>query len=270
MSLSAGCLALVLIIATLVLFLVTNIRQALYVRRQDSFIDSVTHELKSPLASISLCLETMETREVPAEMHTRFIQMMKRDVDRLRDFIEHILEAGRLEHNEREVEEEPTILAELVNRCMDQVKKRHVLNSDTIQLVWRISSPDSPIFTDPTALEIVLLNLLDNAIKYSKHKDEIDVSLTILEDADWLTFEVRDKGIGLSKKHLKKVFNRFHRVERPDKPKVKGTGLGLYVVSSLVRRLGGQIIAESEGEDLGSTFKAKLPLHRPKDAMELA
>ena len=262
--LSAGCLALVLIITVLIIFLVTNIRQALYVRRQSSFIDSVTHELKSPLASISLCLETMETREVPPEMNARFIDMMKRDVDRLRAFIEHILEAGRLEHNEREVEDAPTHLPELVKRCLDQVERRHAINSDCIKLNMAVTQPERAIFTDPMALEIVLLNLLDNAIKYSD-RENLEVRLTIREDGDWLTFEVKDKGIGISKKHLKKVFNRFHRVDRPDKPRVKGTGLGLYVVSSLVRRLGGQITAESDGEELGTSFMARLPLRRPRD-----
>ena len=267
--LSAGCLFLMLIIAVLVIFLVTNIRQSLYVKRQDSFIDSVTHELKSPLASISLCLETMEMRDITPEMNARFIGMMKQDVDRLRAFIEHILEAGRLEHNERDVEEEGTLIAPLVVSCIEQICKRHALEETTIKMELRLEDPKQPILTDPTALEIVLINLLDNAVKYSE-KSRLDVVISVRDEGEWLNVEVADKGIGISKRHLKKVFNRFHRVERVDKPKVKGTGLGLYVVASLVRRLGGRITVDSDGEELGSTFKVTLPLHKQRMFTETA
>ncbi len=259
--LSAGCLFLVLIIVALILFLVANLRQALLVQHQSTFIDSVTHELKSPLASLSLCLETMESRDLTPELQARFITMMKHDVERLRDFIEHILEAGRLEHNEREIGQEPVALPELVARCLAQIQKRHTIPEDAIRVTLQFNDPERQIVTDPLALEIVLLNLLDNAVKYSE-AGQVKVDLSARDDGEWMTFQVVDRGIGIPKKHLKKVFRRFHRVERDDKPKVKGTGLGLYVVASLVQRLGGRITASSEGADSGATFTVRLPIRR--------
>jgi len=255
--LSLGDVFLVLIIAVLVVFLVSNVRQVRYVRRQDTFIDSVTHELKSPLASLRLCLETMATRELTPDMGDKLVAMMQGDVDRLQAFIEHVLEAGRLEHKERELTYEPTVLPEIAERCLKQIQQRHQLRGDRFELVLELAASERPIVTDAMALEIILLNLLDNAVKYSG--STVKIRLTLSEGAGKLFIEVKDSGIGIPANKLKTIFTRFYRIQRSGPSRVTGTGLGLYVVASLVKRLGGKISASSEGESRGSTFHVELP-----------
>ncbi len=255
--LSLGDVFLVMIITVLVVSLVRNVRQVRYVRRQDTFIDSVTHELKSPLASLRLCLDTMATRELTPEMGDKLVGMMKDDVDRLQAFIEHVLDAGRLEHKERELEYVPTMLPELAERCMRQIQQRHQLAGDRFELVLEMSRAEEPMVTDAMALEIILLNLLDNAVKYSA--GDVWVRLTLIDRDDTLLIEVKDSGIGMPGNKLKRIFTRFYRIQRSGPSRVTGTGLGLYVVASLVKRLGGRISASSEGENLGSTFRVELP-----------
>lgn len=259
--LSIGDVFLALILTALVLFLVSSVRQTLYVRRQKTFIDSVTHELKSPLASLRLCLDTMEVRELTPPMRARFIQMMKDDVSRLQAFIEHVLEAGRIEHNERDLEFEPTLVPELVNRCIKQVVQRHHVSADRIAVEMTLTNAETPIISDPIALDIIVTNLLDNAIKYSPPNSPI--RLRICDTAGRLQIEVKDQGIGIPRPKLKSIFRRFYRIRRKEVADVRGTGLGLYVVHSLVRRLSGRIVAESEGDQRGSTFRVDLPFQHP-------
>lgn len=267
LTLGIGCLFLVGVITVLVMGLVSNIRQALYVRLQKTFIDSVTHELKSPLASIRLGLDTLEMREMTPEMQARFLQMMRKDVDRLQAFIEHILEAGRLEQSTRHMEFHATPLHPLLERCLEPIYKRHAIAQDAVTL--RFDLPDDSgapfhVITDPMALEIILTNLIDNAVKYSPI-DRVHIEVRVWSRGPTWGVEVRDQGLGIPPKLLKKkIFERFYRVERSDTPditNIQGTGLGLYVVRSLVKRLGGRIRAESPGPDQGSTFSVTFP-HR--------
>ncbi len=255
--LAIGCLFLLAIMLTLVLLLISNVRQTLKVRQQNAFIDSVTHELKSPLASLRLCLETMEMRSVSPEMQIRFVSMMKKDVERLGDFVEHILEAGRMEHQERILRYEWVTLPDILQHCIQRVSRRY---SQHHNIVLRSVSEDADpheIKTDAIALETILINLLDNAIKYSTAPADIDVS--IIYHKEHTEIAVSDQGRGLTQRQSKRVFQRFYRVNRSDLPTPRGTGLGLYVVASLVQQLGGRIKAHSDGENKGSTFTVTLP-----------
>lgn len=257
LTLIIGCLFLLGIMIVLVLQLVGNIRYTLYLRRQDIFIDSVTHEFKSPLASIRLCLETMEMRDLTPEMKDRFVGMMKKDVERLIAFVEHILEAGRLEHKQREFKHAAVSIPETAERCAEMITDRYRLPSQAITVTSLVSPAHEVIISDAVACETILLNLIDNAVKYSEHPPEI--SVTLEEEGSWLKMSVRDKGIGIPKNLLKKVFQRFFRIRHDHTPHARGTGLGLYVVSSLVSGLGGTIHAMSQGEGFGSTFEVWLP-----------
>ncbi len=257
--LAGGCVFLALVIAALVLFLVSNIRQALYVRRQDTFVDSVTHELKSPLASLRLALDTMEMRELTPAHRARFLSMMDRDVDRLQAFIEHVLEAGRLEHGRRQFVSEPVSVPAIVDQVLDVLRKRHDLPDAAISLDMQLTEQCESMFTDPMALDIIVLNLIDNAIKYSHGKPEVTLSLRE-EPGPQLVIEVADKGAGIPEDQLKKVFRRFHRVEGEGVRHVPGTGLGLYVVRFLVQHLGGKIDAHSDGVGHGALFRVRLPI----------
>lgn len=251
-------LLLAVVIATLVAFVVANARAVLLMRRQDSFIDGVTHELKSPLASLRLSLDTLERRSVPEHVRARFMDQMSRDVDRLQLFIEHILEAGRLQNRERQFEVEPTDLSLLARRCVEQIERRHGLGTDVIE-VHDDLGPDATTVTDPVAVEIALLNLLDNAVKYCDGPPRVRLDAGRADGA--YVFAVRDEGVGLPKQELKLVFNRFYRVASTGR--VRGTGLGLSVSRGLIRGLGGDITARSDGPGTGSTFTLSLPLVRP-------
>jgi signal transduction histidine kinase len=257
-----GVLSLVVIMSVLVMFSIFLAREILEVRRQDSFIDSVTHELKTPLASIKLCLQTLQRPGIPAEKRAALERMMHADVDRLSTFIDDVLQASRLAHDDVGMAIDEVLLADLAERCAEVVAMRHKLREGAVRVEI---APELVVWSDPAALEIVLRNLIDNAVKYSK--DVIDVRVTAREDerAGVVIVEVHDRGMGIPRKDLKRIFHRFYRVSDESVRARKGTGLGLFVVSSLVRNLGGRVEAESAGPGEGSTMRMRLPL-RPDEA----
>lgn len=255
--LAIGDLFLTLILAIVVMFFVSTTRQVRWVRRQNTFIDSVTHELKSPLAGLRLAVDTLERRELSPEMRDRFLNMMREDVDRLQAFIEQLLEAGRLAHGERPIELQTLDLVDLLDRCAKKIRLRHQLEDASVVIRIDCDGPELWIKTDPVALETIVMNLLDNAVKYSP--DEVVVVLHAKISSGRLGLTVSDRGLGISPKQLGKVFRRFHRI-RHAAASVRGTGLGLYVVSELVRQLRGRVTAQSEGEGHGAIFTVDLPL----------
>lgn len=252
-----GLLAFVVIMAVLVMFTIFLAREILEVRRQDSFIDSVTHELKSPLASMKLCLQTLEREGLAEDKRAALRAMMREDIDRLSSFIDEVLQANRLAHGEMGVELTEVPLRTLADRMADGVATRHKVAREQIDV--RIPSGLS-VYTDRVSMEIVLRNLIDNAVKYSDRQVEITVDARIDEAAQRTIITVTDRGIGIGKADLRRVFNRFFRVASEAVRKRKGTGLGLFVVSALVRNVGGTVSAESPGEGLGTTFTVRLPL----------
>lgn len=253
--LSVGCALLVAIIVILIVFIVAHVRQTLYVRRVNTFIDSVTHELNSPLASIRLGLETLEMREVPPEVRRKLLKMMKADVDRLGSFIKLVLEAGRLEHGERGIELMPTDVCEVVGACVAATASRYEVEPAAFQVHCQLPADLRPML-DPVAIEVVVLNLLSNAVKYSAGR--LDVRVTVTRAGEWLAIAVEDSGIGIPQGKLKKVFRRFYRVDLATR--VKGTGLGLYLVQKLIEQLGGEVSVSSDGEGMGATFVVRVPM----------
>lgn len=250
-----GAIAFTAIIAILVLFTYFLAREIREVRRQDTFIDSVTHELKSPLASLKLCVETLGRDNLAEDQRGKLRQMMLNDVDRLAAFIDDVLQASRLAHEAATINLSDVPLAELARSCASIVAVRHRLADE----VFHVEIDDALVVTtDKIALEIVLKNLIDNAAKYSR--DPVNVRITGRVDAgDRLVLEVKDNGIGIAKKQLKRVFDRFYRVDDESVRRRRGTGLGLFVVSSLVRNLDGKVSAHSEGLGCGTTMRVILP-----------
>jgi signal transduction histidine kinase len=252
----AGIVSFATIITVLVLFAVFLAREILEVRRQTTFVDSVTHELRSPLSSLRLCLETLRRPELPAAQGERLHDMMRHDVERLAGFIDDILEATRVGHGERRHSAVRVELAALVHRCVASVMRRHAVESDTVH----IEVPESlHVFSDPTALETVIKNLLDNAVKYSDRP--VDVAITARVEGSELCIEVVDKGIGIPRRELARVFDRFYRVDAEEVRARRGTGLGLFVVRALVRGLGGSLTAYSAGPGTGTKMTIVLPNH---------
>ena len=253
----AGVVSFLAIMTVLILFSVFLAREILEVRRQTTFVDSVTHELRSPLASLRLCLETLGREGVVEEQREQLRHMMLEDVERLSSFIEDILEAGRLEHGQARGRAISRVdLTGLIERCMAAVRKRHTVPDGAITVDVPVGLA---IVTDATALEVIVKNLLDNAVKYSG--ETIDVRLDVRRTSPHrLRIEVTDRGVGIPKHAIRRVFDRFYRVDEEAVRSRRGTGLGLFVVKALVSNLGGKLRAHSEGENRGTRMTVVLPL----------
>lgn len=257
--LAAGILSLALIMCVLVLFSVSLVREILEGRRQQMFIDSVTHELKSPLASIQLCLETLERDGISTAQQEKLRRMMRTDVERLSLFVDDILQASRIAHRLRSQSWMMVDVSQLLTTTIEGIRQRYGLPVEAFRLT---AVAHLETFTDPTALEIILKNLLDNAVKYSASDPVVEVELHQREPG-YLGIVVRDHGIGVERSQLRRIFRRFHRSPDPQVNERSGSGLGLYVVQQLLRNLGGRIRAESAGLGAGTTMRIRLPLAAP-------
>jgi two-component system, OmpR family, sensor histidine kinase SenX3 len=245
-------------------FLVREIRRN---EQHDSFINAVTHELKTPIASIRLYLETLQSREVDDKRRREFYQLMLSDTDRLLGTVEQVLKAGQAvqkssKHQRAELEFEP-----LVRECMDLVRTRHHLHTDALHYVPEGSNgAGAQVFGNAEELRTAVCNLLDNAVKYSGTK--VDIAVRMETDDKNVSLQVRDSGVGIPPEELKRIFKRFYRVSNRSLAHVKGTGLGLFIVRSIARKHGGKVFAESAGEGHGTTVTLELP--RSFAAMEKA
>ncbi len=263
--LGVGIGALIVIMTVLVLFSVFLVRQIVEVRRQTSFIDSVTHELKSPLAALKLCLETLGRPDLPEPQYERLRHMMLDDVERLGGFIDRVLAATRLPAERSSHPLQEVRLAALARRCIAVVTRRAHQPEEVVRVDI---PPDLVVVSDEVALAAVLENLIDNAVKYSQHNVEVEISARPEGKAE-VVIEVRDRGIGIPRAQLRRVFDRFYRVPDEDVRSRRGTGLGLYVVSALVRSLGGKVEAFSAGAGQGATMRVTLPVHPRTRALRL-
>ncbi len=250
-----GAISFVVIMTVLILFSIYLAREILEVRRQDSFIDSVTHELKSPLASLKLGLETLSRGALDVAQREEIRGMMLDDVDRLASCIDDVLQASLLAHGAALMGAQEIDLGELALRCAASVAARYHLSEASIG----VEIPrGTMISSDRAALEIVVKNLLDNAVKYSNNVAAVRLCLST-DRKGRPVLEVHDQGIGIPRPHLRRVFQRFHRVDGEGESRRSGTGLGLFVVAALVRNLGGQVEAASPGTDGGTTVRVTLP-----------
>lgn len=254
-----GIVSFVAIMTVLVLFSVFLAREILEVRRQTSFIDSVTHELRSPLASLRLCLQTMARPQLRPEQAEQLREMMLDDVERLSAFIDDILESNRLGHGQEARRFEAVDLEELARRCAATVGKRHHVDPAEIEIEI---PPGTATYSDPVALEVIIRNLLDNAVKYSEPPYRVGVRASRTA-RNGLVIEVYDEGVGIPRHALKRVFDRFYRVDDEAVRSRRGTGLGLFVVKALVRGLGGRLIALSDGPGQGTRMRIELRERRP-------
>jgi two-component system, OmpR family, sensor histidine kinase SenX3 len=249
-----GSLLFLLLIAGLVLIVMLLLREVRLNERQSNFVSAVTHELKTPVASLKLYLDTLEYRDVPAERRGEFYRTMRQDIDRLNTTINSVLSAAM--YTDRPVADpRPLDLAKLVRRAADLTLTRFQLPSDAIRCE---GEPSLRIAGDAQALEIAVLNLLDNAVKYSR--DKVQVEVETWAGADGLAHvRVQDHGIGMSRTHLPFIFTRFYRIGAEVRRSRTGTGLGLFLVRSIVKGHRGAITADSPGPDRGSTFTMSLP-----------
>ena len=232
------------------------VRELRRTEQQDSFLNAVTHELKTPIASIRLYLETLQARELSDAQRREFYQVMLDDTARLQYTVEQVLRAGVASQRRRLAHRAPVDLGALAVECIETVRRRHHLPAEAVALAG--TAPDAMIVDgDVDELRTAIGNLLDNAVKYSTEGVKISVELaTPTPDTLWV--RVRDRGVGIPRRQLRRIFNRFHRFQARGLT-VKGTGLGLYIVRSIARQHGGRVFAESPGEGQGATFTLELP-----------
>lgn len=250
-----GVIFFALIITGLTLNMIFLIREIRRNEQQDAFLNAVTHELKTPIASIRLYLETLKTRNVSEEKRNEFYEVMLSDSNRLLTTVEQVLQASRTKDRNRLLNISEIELGKLLKECIAITKSRYNLN-DEIKLIEPTKT--IKVSGDLAELQIVLTNLLDNAVKYSKDEIKILVKLTEL-NKKFTEILIKDSGVGIEPAELKRVFKRFYRVPNSSTQKAKGTGLGLYISRSIIKKHGGNIVVESKGEDKGTTFIVRLP-----------
>jgi two-component system, OmpR family, sensor histidine kinase SenX3 len=246
------------IIAGLILNTIFLVREIRRNEQHDSFINAVTHELKTPIASIRLYLETLKAREVPPERRREFYDIMLADNDQLLHTVEQVLRAGSLDHRRGFLHKDRLDLADLIQQSAQLARSRYHLDEHSLRYEENLNGERPMVLGDAEELRAVMANLLDNAIKYSFQDVKVHVEVSATDDREVLV-KVRDSGLGIPGDQLKRVFRRFYRVPGRDPARVKGTGLGLFIVRSVIKKHGGRVRAESAGEGQGSTFTIQLP-----------
>src|SRR5580700_126473 len=237
------------------IFLVREVRRN---ERHDAFLSAVTHELKTPVASIHLYLETLQRRQLDEAQRNDFYVRMLADSDRLTATIEQVLKAGEIGQRARSSVRVPVDMRSLAKECIRLTRERNHLDDHAIALDIEDTSTPMSVRGDPDELQTAILNILGNSVKYSPAEVQIRVTLEVLHDA-WVRISVSDHGIGIPAAHLKRIFRRFYRVPSRNVLSTKGTGLGLYLVRTIARQHGGDATAESVGEGRGATVRLELP-----------
>tara|TARA_B100002003_G_scaffold200591_1_gene191948 strand:+ start:1527 stop:2444 length:918 start_codon:yes stop_codon:yes gene_type:complete len=243
-------------LALITAFLIREIRKS---EQHDAFIHAVTHELKTPLASIKLYLQTLQQREFSLDKQHELIGTMLEDSDRLQQTIDQILLAGKTGDARRVESPADVDVSDIVGECVTLAGRRHHLEHGEVRLVERVPQGAFVVKGDRDELVAAVTNLVDNAIKYSGERVKVGVEVA-RTGARRVAISVRDQGIGITGQELKRVFRRFYRLPAALQSRVRGTGLGLSIVRAVARRHGGRAYAESRGAGQGSTFTLELPL----------
>jgi len=257
-----GILVFPLIITGVVLNTIFLVREIRRNEQHEAFINAVTHELKTPVASMKLYLQTLQNRAVDDAKRQDFYRIMLEDSDRLLGTIEQVLRAGQHGARSRLASQLPVDLAAVAEECVALARTRHHLPANALTFCELATNGTRPqVLGDEDELKAVVSNLVDNAIKYSGPEVRVAVELELDGSTPAkAVLRVRDQGVGISETELKRIFKRFYRIPGAMATRVKGTGLGLFIVRSVVARHGGKVFAESGGAGHGSTFTVKLPV----------
>ena len=251
--LTVGSLLFLLVLVGVVMYLTLSIKAINLNRRQSNFIDSVTHELKSPIASLKLYLQTLSLRKVTEEERSQFHSFMMDDVERLDGLISHLLDAGMVERKPGESQIETIELAELIRNCVATVCARYRVPPETVQMNL------SPCEIQAPRVDAIMIfrNLIDNAIQYAGNPPQGNVALRL--EGESVVVEISDNGSGIPKEQHRKVFGRFVRLGKELQREKPGTGLGLYIVRTLVKQLGGKVRVLDRDKKMGTVFEVRLP-----------
>jgi signal transduction histidine kinase len=251
--LAVGTTFLVLLLVGVVVYLLLSIKSVRLSQRQSNFIDSVTHELKSPIASLKLYLQTLTRRKVSDEQAEGFHRSMLEDLERLDSLINHLLDAARIEREPVETPLEEVDLTQLIRSIANTAQQHYHLADNAVEL--RLNP--AMLNGRPADLEMLFRNLIDNAIKYSSPQPKVEVDLSAQDGR--VTARISDTGPGIPINLRRKIFGRFVRLGSELERKQAGTGLGLFIVRQLVRRMRGKITVRGRGNQRGTVFEVELP-----------
>jgi two-component system, OmpR family, sensor histidine kinase SenX3 len=263
-----GGVLFLVIIAGLVLNTIFLVREIRRNEQHDSFINAVTHELKTPIASIRLYLQTLQRREVEEAQRRHFYELMLLDTERLLHTVEQVLKAGEAAQKKSLPQRLPVEFNLLVRECLELARVRHHLPAADLEYRESLSlslpngslehGGEACVLGDAEELRTAVSNLLDNAVKYSPDGVHISVELDAADEKR-VVLRVRDQGVGIPEQELKRIFRRFYRVTQRSLSQAKGTGLGLFIVRSIARKHGGKVFAQSAGAGKGTTVTFELP-----------
>ncbi|MEA2173872.1 MAG: hypothetical protein QOD00_1464 [Blastocatellia bacterium] len=248
------------IIAGLILNTIFLVREIRRNEQHDAFINAVSHELKTPIASIRLYLQTLKRHTVEPEKQREFYDIMLADTDRLLRTVEQVLRAGQTSHRRFHSHDELIDLPLMTRSCLELARTHYPhLPENSFHYAETFEEGEKALVKgNSDDLRIAIANVIDNAVKYSKDDVHVSVDVEAVEDKRLLV-RVRDQGVGIPRRELKHIFKRFYRVPGRLMAQIKGTGLGLFIVQAIIKAHGGSINAESEGEGKGSTFTIRLP-----------
>ena len=253
-----GVIFFLMIIAGMVLNTIFLVREIRRNEQHDAFINAVTHELKTPVASIRLYLQTLQSRDIGEAKRREFYQVMLADSDRLLNTIDQVLRAGSTASRFRRTARIPVDMADVARECVELARTRFHLTADALDYDEQLRNGPAVVIGDADELKAAVWNLIDNAVKYTPERMHIRVVVNEAEPGR-LAVRVIDNGIGISPEELKRIFKRFYRIPAGVAMRVKGSGLGLFIVRSVARKHGGRAFAESAGTGRGSTFTILLP-----------
>lgn len=252
--LGVGVTLLVAVLVGVIVYLLLTVKAIALSQRQSNFIDSVTHELKSPIASLKLYLQTLTRRQVSPQQQEEFHRFMLEDVQRLDTLIDHLLDAAKTLHRRPAASREDVALADLLEPITAAITKRHGVAGDCI----RVDVGQARVRGRQADLEIVFRNLIDNAVKYSLPQPQVEVTAATAPKG-MVEVAIRDRGPGVPAAFRKRIFGRFVRLGSELERSTPGTGLGLYLVRSIVRHLRGSVTVQPGPDGVGTRFAVLLP-----------
>jgi signal transduction histidine kinase len=260
--LSVGAVLFAFLLAGVILYLIWIIQNINLNRRQSNFIDAVTHELKTPIASLKLYLQTLHRRDVQGPQRQQFYSTMMEDVERLDRLINQLLDVARLQRDQQDpASKEWVSLRSVTQDCIERLAKQHSLSLE----VFEVSIQDCQVLAHRIDIDVLLGNLLDNAIKYSSAEPYVEVRITFQNQSALIA--ISDNGPGIPRHLRRKIFSRFYRAGDELERRKPGVGLGLFLVRSIVERLKGSITVSERIKHPGATFLVTLPAREDLSAL---
>lgn len=253
-----GCVLLVLLQAGFYFIYIYLNRQINVNRVQDQFIANITHELKSPLASIQLYLETLESRHVPENRLQEFIQLMIRDSNRLQGMIDRILGTISIDQKRLAFDFKVYNMRTIIPRILKEVLAKYPV--EVIQNITLENPVSCRCVLDKNAFKIIFMNLIDNAIKYAGNEFSLNIICYCREK--YFKIEFIDQGVGIPAKEYKRIFRKFYRVYNYETPNVRGTGLGLFITKEILKFHGSKISAMSPSTGVGTIIQIEIPIYK--------